>query len=513
MDNKLLLAKSITLLYRENQLADKTENSADLIRTVLADVTVSDIGIGINTERESIMALKATVLEMCGQPNDHVYEKTDILQRVRINVGSDDKYYDAIRQGIDDEMPEPSIKRSVTNIRRAIHNHFREKEIKDTLTKASVAFNYERDKIKDVNQFITDFVTKLESLQVNSSMKDPAVMSDLDLGSDESRQIMVDSSPVDGEGNNVYKTGWQAFNKMTQGGLRSGETVVIGALQHKYKTGFSLSLFSQLALHNKPKTKDLTKKPLILRISFEDDLVNNIEFLYQYLRYNDTREFVAVKGVSQAEMLVYIRDKLQVNGFSIRMMRVDPTQWTYKSICNKIFELEAQGFSVEILLLDYLAMVPTIGCTTSGAMGTDIRDQLRRVRNFCASKKILHITPHQLSTDAKNLSRNGMPEEKFVQEITEKGYHAGTKQLDQEMDLELYIHKFEHNKESFLCCQRGKHRISTILDDSDDKYYIMKFPHKMPIPEDINGEDSSFRRLPSRATASNTSDDMFKFGS
>jgi hypothetical protein len=59
---------------------------------------------------------------------------------------------------------------------------------------------------------------------------------------------------------------------MIQGGFRPGETAVIGALQHKYKTGFTLSIFAQIALFNEPKTEDKTKKPLLLRISFEDEL-------------------------------------------------------------------------------------------------------------------------------------------------------------------------------------------------------------------------------------------------
>jgi len=50
----------------------------------------------------------------------------------------------------------------------------------------------------------------------------------------------------------IYKSGWQALNRMTQGGFRRGEFCTIGALQHKYKTGFSLSVFMQIARHNKP---------------------------------------------------------------------------------------------------------------------------------------------------------------------------------------------------------------------------------------------------------------------
>ena len=58
---------------------------------------------------------------------------------------------------------------------------------------------------------------------------------------------------------------------MLQGGFRRGQFSMIAALQHKYKTGFTLSILSQIAMYTKPYMKDSFKKPLLLRISFEDN--------------------------------------------------------------------------------------------------------------------------------------------------------------------------------------------------------------------------------------------------
>ena len=125
-------------------------------------------------------------------------------------------------------------------------------------------------------------------------------------------------------------------------------------------------------------------------------------------------------------------------------------------------------------------------------------------------KNIAVITPHQLSTEAKMLSRTGIPDVNLVKEIAEKGYYADTKQLDQEVDLELYIHIAKVNKVSYLTIQRGKHRIPTILPE-EDKYFMLKFPTNMPIPDDINSdEDSSFKKAPT--SGSNSTDDIFKIG-
>lgn len=516
MEPKLLLAKCLTLLFRESQLVDKTENSADLVRTVLENIQVSEIGIGLNSDREVIMALKMTILEMCSLPQDHIYDKNDLLQRIRINCANDEKLYDAVKQGIEDDMIDGALKRSVVNIRKSINNHFKEQSITEILNRASLMFKFNRDKIKDVNQFITELVGQLEPLQISNTSKDPAVLNDIDIGNDESMQEIFAQIHKRSTGDLVYKTGWKELNDMLQGGFRPGECWITPALQHKYKTGANLTLFKQIALYNNPQQflKDPTKKPLLLRISCEDDLELNLQFLYQSLKYDETRVYVDVKNVSVEEMSCYVKTRLQVNGWHIKMIRVDPTQWTYKSFCNKIIELEAQGYEVLVALMDYLAMIPTIGCVNTGPMGTDVRDLFRRIRNFCSPKRILFVTPHQLSTEAKQLIRQGMPESEFVKEIAEKGFFAGSKQLDQEVDGELYIHLFKHAKETWLSFMRGKHRIPTILPD-ELKYFVMKFPRGMPIPDNRTNDQGElvgegYRKLPN--IVSNTSEDLFKLG-
>ena len=106
---------------------------------------------------------------------------------------------------------------------------------------------------------------------------------------------------------------------------------------------------------------------------------------------------------------------------------------------------------------------------------------------------ITSFTPHQLSTDAKQLIRDGVGE-KFVQEIQGKGYFSGSKQLDQEVDLEIYIHIVKMNNASWLTIQRGKHRIPGITK-AEHLNCIMKFSDIGTIPDDINGPDTSRKKI------------------
>lgn len=78
----------------------------------------------------------------------------------------------------------------------------------------------------------------------------------------------------------------------------------------------------------------------------------------------------------------------------------------------------------------------------------------------------------------------------FVKEIAGKGYTEGSRQIDQVVDLELYIAKARIDKKWCLAVQRGKHRGQPIIDDSL-LYFVLPFPHKAPILENIN--DSNFK--------------------
>lgn len=509
MDNKLLLAKSITLLYQESKLHDKVENSCDLVRTALNAVQVSEVGIGLNTDREVILALKTTILEMCNNSLSHEYDRLGLLQRIRINTGDNDRYYKAIEQGLEDSLDQDQIKKNVLNTRKTISNHFKEQQISDILNKASHTFRYQRDKIKDVNNFISEVLAQLEPLQINGAVQDPAIMSDLDLGDESALSEMFTTVKNTNEGSGILKTGWQGLNNMLGGGFRPGECFTLYALPHCYKTGSTLSIFMHLALHNIPKLIDTKKKPLLLRISLEDDLELNLQFMYQYLKYDETKERASLRDIDVKDIAKYVKEKLSVNGFHIKMIRADPGQWTYKSICNKIVELESNGYEVKALVVDYLSKLPTTGCTVTGPMGSDVCDMLNRVRNFCGSKKIFFMTPHQLSTEAKGLLRNGMPPSEFVKELPGKGFIEKTKSLDTVPDGEIYTHLFKHNKETYLAFQRGKHRGSEVLNE-DDKFFMLKFPMGAPIPSDINGDDMSFKKLPSSAMS--TGEDLFTLG-
>lgn len=499
LDSKLLLARSITVLFRENVLKAETDNSIDLVRRIIKDVHIPEHSLGVNEDRTTLLALKQMATGMCDNFSEE-FVKEDLVQQAHIACSGDTQLFDAIKGALEADFDETALKKSVLTIRKQLDHHFRTKEISEAFRKASADINFNSEKIQDLFQYVQEFTAKVDPLCATSEFKDPAILGVIDFSNREDVQSVFQNLKSEVGGARIYRTGFKGFNEMSDGGLHVPESSMNLSLPHNYKTGFSLTVYSQVMQYNIPKTVDKKKIPCMLRISFEDELPDIMKFLFMQMRYTETRELVVFEDYETEFVTEYVMSRLEKNGWEAHIIRVDPTRWSYKDVFNYVTNMEAKGYSVEGLWLDYMGLLPTTGCIQGNA-GEALRDMLRRFRNFCASKGILFHTPHQLSTEAKTLLRNGTSPSMFVKDIAERGFSAGSKQLDQELDLEFYHHKFSHGKEWYLAVQRGKHRGHMIVDEK--KFFILKFPtNLMPIPDDINDDSPVLRRIGATSSVS-----------
>lgn len=509
MDDRLILVKCITLLYRESLITEKTENSADLVRTTLEEIKLPEYNLSINHDRDLLSSLKDTALYMCSNPVDYTYEKEELLQRLKVNCSNDPKLYEAFEQGISKDMDEGSLKRTILNIRKYINDVFRENEIVKIVKDASVSINFNREKIKSIRTFVSELVSKLEPYQIEANRKDPGVVSSVDLDDDDSLMQSFKDVKKNNDDSGLILTGWQGINEMLVGGFRRHEQWCLPALQHKYKTGFTLSLFKQFAIYNDPVPLmiDPSKKPCLVRISFEDDLSTNLQFLYQNIVFNETGFLPDIKKTSIDEMAKCVKDKLQSRGYSVKLLRVNSSEWTYKDLQNYILELESQGYEIHVCMVDYLPMLPTTGCE-EGPMGHSLQDLYRRTRNFFSSKKILFITPHQLSSDAKQLVRDGHQD--FVKLLPGRGYTRGCKSIDAEVDGLFYMHIETMSGKSYLTILKDKHRGVDVVSETK-RYVVLPFPTSGPIPDDLGKAAIHSRRVGAGAVGSGDENPFFMF--
>lgn len=496
MDHKLLLVQVITLLYRESQLDNRTSNSSELASQIVASIRVPETSMETDRGRETIVGLRTTAMWMVGNPPTQDYDRTILLQRIRVNVGEEDGLYQAFEGATELCEDTNLIKRMVLEYRAELQAYLNQNQITEIFKQASQKSMFNPHTI-DWKNFVKDVIGTLEPLATVQDIEtNPAIVGAVDLSDDEAVQALMTTSRDELSSEGVLRTGWQGINRMCgdQGGFRRGEFVLLGALQHQYKTGFTLNLFKHMCLYNKPYMRDPTKKPLALHISAENNLNDNVMQLYVSLKENETGEAVAIRGVDIAEASAYVKARLRDSGYEVRMLRVDPSLFGYRDLFDLIIKYESEGFEVHFCVFDYLNMLTKRGCQ-QGPHGFETRDIFRRVRNFTAPRGCTFITPHQLSTQAKELVRNQI--DNFVQEIANKGYYDSCRTIDQEVDLEISIHIEKMNGESFLTCQRGKHRKISITKEID-LYTVLKFSPIAGIPDDVLGADTSMRKVGGR---------------
>lgn len=502
MNSKLLLIKCITLMYCESQVEDKRDKSKDLVLQAVTTVKMPELNVTISPEYEVIDGLRRTVIEMAHDPIDMTYDRVDLIQRVRMICLDEPSVYESFKDTIDHERDQIALKKMCVNIRRTLNSHFRDEKIKEIFNKAQAKLRFEGDKIVDFGQFAEDVSVELEAFRGIKDDKDPAVVVELSTSNREGFIKVFNSVKEQESGASVFKCGWQGVNRMLNHQIRRGANIVIGALQHNFKTGFTFNFFRQMLMYTPPVLIDPTKKPCAVWITFEDEAENNLRFMYVSIRCNEVRGTIPkdeIDNKTAEEMTDYIIEHMSRTGYEFKLLQVNPSDWTYKKIHNKIQEYEADGFEVMVLGCDYLSLVPTAGCS-EGPAGHALRDLFRRMRNFTNARKITFITPHQLSTDAKQLIRDGKQAADFVKDIAGKGYYAGSKQIDQEVDIELYIHIVHFNGRAYLTVQRGKHRGLVGQTPLEHLYTILPFMdgtkgYNCGILDDINHEDSSSRKI------------------
>lgn len=493
MKEILLLIRAITLLFRESQLDIGATSSPDIVKEVAETVRLPETAVGSSdNDRDMVMGLRSLAVGMASNADGTKYVADDLLQRVRLLTRHDEFLFDSLKDGISGDMPEEHLRSITGSIRQELNSYLREVQALAIIREHSRKAAFSRDEIPNMSEFIAEFITQLAPYESNVKEKDPAIVGMVRLGDiDKVEEVFKQAQELNNEAG-IMKTGWQAINRMLQGGFRRGEECVIGALQHNFKTGFTLSLFKHLALYNTPYMIDPKKKPLLLRISFEDPLTLNFPFLYRNIKENETYEHANVSTATVEEMSAFIHQKLTINGYEVIIGHVNPGLWGYRDLQNYILSLEAEGYEIHVAMVDYLNMLDKKGLDNAGPMGANIRDLFRRMRNFCSPRKITLITPHQLSTEAKMLIRQGN-EDNFVKDIANKGYYDSCKTIDQEVDLELYIHKVISDGKSWLCVQRGKHRLIAQTKE-EFKFTVLPFHDIGDIRDDINSKDLSRKK-------------------
>ena len=492
MNDKLILLKSILLLYRESLIPNSNgeDTSATIIRKSLELVKKTDTSIGVTKEGDIIIGLKDTVLEMLVNPPGYVYIKEDLLNRIRLTCEDDENLYGVFYDSLNVDLDEFKLKQAIVNDRRTLSAQNRYEDIAKVVKGGYGELLHNKDKIKDLGKWASALRAGLEPFEASLDDKDRAITDEIDVEDEGDIARVAKEMSDEISGDLGFQFGYQDINEMLMGKVRRGENVVIPAMQHNYKTGFSMSLFVQACVFNKPAMLDPSKKPLMLHISFEDSLTKNLQFVYKYLYENETGTVINEEDIARIDPNVisaFIKERLKKTGYNVKFLKVDPLSWTINDLFNRCLYYEAQGYEIHMCMVDYLPKLPTTGCTGNNG-SEELRNLLERFRQFFMKRKATNITPWQIAPDAKELIRDGTTD--FVKKLFGRGYYSGSKQIDQVMDVEIFIHKETYKNESFLTVQAGKFR-RVQKPTPDKEYRVYKFIPGGCIPWDIGKPNSA----------------------
>lgn len=498
MNDKILLAKCITLMYRESLLDIKGLNSADTVKTVLEFIKLPDTVLEINSDTAILQNLKKTAIAMCDSAGVSAYEPSELIQELKIGCMTDENLFTAMRDSIETIMEDKGLKISVTAISRQIQSYFRDKKAEEVMTKAYAAMKFKRSTIKDMRVFLANLCGELEPFTVVHTVDGASGPGIYDL-SDKTAIVKAFEKVDDvSNGKALMKLGLQGINDMFCGGLRRGMTGIIYGLGHHYKSGLAMEWFRDFCMLNVPYMLDPTKKPCNLFISFENEAENNIDMWFKLIWESETGVSVANSPpMTAVERSAYLSSKLSQTGYHPILRRVQAGEWGYRDLCNYILTLESQGYEIHSVTLDYAHLMNKSGCVT-GATGVDLQDLFKKIRSFMSVRDILCVSPHQLNGELKMLARD-TDEGELVKKLPGAGYSYLCKTLENELDFELYLYLVKKKGKYYLTMQRGKHRVNNPAPI--DKHYTCYESYDIGrLRTDIHGASRALKRPGERPT-------------
>lgn len=530
------LIRGITLVYRETEIEDLTPTTKEIVKELCEKVRLPS-DVDLDRTRMVMTSLKSLLMRLATQDIEKGgLDKDLLMQEIRMSCQGREDLIEIFTTGIATLDDPNKIKRQRNTIRNDLSSSLKFEESKKAVNeifkrfRMSTAFNY-GEILLEMNSVIEP-ILKQGISNKNSRGSQSLLLTDL-----VKSESMFELSRSDDNPRLYLDVGWTWLREMLgkTGKLRRGDMCGFYALQHNYKSGMVNNIARQIVQYNPGfACLDDTKKPILINLSTENHLHENMKFLFRQIKENekaaehakkykaavergaskDILESIAreeykdepcdVTKYSNAEMAKFVGDWCEEQGWEVAMLREDPSDFTYRDHIAIVEQYEAMGFEVVAYVCDYLAMCSTKGCFTGmgGGTGMDIRAMFRRLRNYMASKHILFLVPHQLSTEAKSKLEDYSPAT-FLENIAGKGYTDSCRTIDQEFDLEIYAHIVKAKDRKYLTTYRGKHRGVDDTPECHMKKVIPFFPVG-GIQDDIGAPKS----VPKVPTANSAMDDF-----
>lgn len=480
MEEKTVLVNCLALLFLENKLGEE-RSYTNLIKTTVSHIRTPDI-VSDGDGNAAIAGVKALILDLSN--GELSFDQRVVLQKIRIYCSMDTSFYEIIKSVFEEQYEnEDEMKKAIGSNLSHLHHFNNGAELRKLISSASYSINNDSDiDLRDVAANLSDELARVTRNTLDG--KSSTLVASVGTDNPEGMIEVFNNTKKQMEGATL-KTGWKAINRMMgiNNGAVPGELWMMPALPHNAKTLFSLMTFLSFGLFNDPEqfVKD-GKIPLMLDLSFENELEVNMPIAYKVIYEHFEGKAVNVKDIDPTEATNYVVEKLKSRGWTYIFERHINSDFTPAMLRERFTFFESQGYQIVALRPDYLGTINRAGLGT-GATGSDVRELYRIVRNITSPRKCVVLAPHQLSPKAKELK--AIDPNRYVRQLPGKGMYDGCTTVDNEADGELYFGITEANGMSFLEVQRGKHR--TLVDTPmSHRYTVLPFNDIGILPWDVD---------------------------
>ena len=480
------------MLYLESHTDDQSLHVEELAQTTLTGIEVGNTTFDVGTEDAALVALMYTAEWMLVNLSKG-YNRKSIIQRLKVNLHCENTYIELVIESLPEEITSDDARIAVNEIIGELRHESRRDSLKSLIATANRDINFNGKRV-DQNKFVSELSQSMDELNITGEdVEQPGHVGTVlfsELGELEAA-LKKGTETISPE--YVLDTGFSGMNDQTGiNGIPRGALVNVGGLTHHYKSGMLIDLALNIANYNRPWLWDQERKPLILRISFENTIEQDITLIYKKvyeLKYKLPYDEIEL-NIPQAA--IEIQQHFSENGYFSAVENYNPNSFDIYALFNVLDKYHAAGYEIHAVLCDYL---PLIAHNTM-ADNTELRIQrtYEMIRNYCYPKGIAFITGQQLSTEALGIYRE-VPI-KFLATVRVGNYYQNCKAMSQKLDLEFLTTVLDYSDgHKYLGVAIGKNRYCTSVADSS-KIYWQRFERIGGIIPDVNDSPRFLAKLP-----------------
>lgn len=449
LNEKNILVSAIGLRYWEltEDTYDQRQNSRELTNNLLKEITPKETLVDDGVTKDNVIALSGFLRHL--NNTDEAQNYTMTKQTLRGIIRNDEELWDAAKLAINKDLTKDEVEAYKIACISHINQYFLQHEFFTRVKKYLTRMFYNENRNGSIQEIASELIGILTPYS-NTGTSDggigidnPKAVASFSTSRSESIEKVWEHGQEKSSPEGILKTGYQGINRAlgAPGGFFRGDTVLIGALQHNYKSGSLNDFLSDICHYNKPHCYKEGRQGAIVHVSLENGAEDDLNRIYKrafYSLYGKYPTLEDLLNTDPKQVARVIEEYTCKNGFTYHYLRLNPSNVSYMDIQKLVIEFETQGYEIHVLGIDYLSMMNTTGISSKGD-GTEYQELFRVMRNFCSERNITLMTPHQLSTEATYLNRDGY-EADFVTKVAGKSYWAKSKQIDREVDVEIVQH-------------------------------------------------------------------------